>query len=30
MREGEELRAPRHTSAAALRDDRLPYSRQLY
>jgi len=29
IREGEELRAPCHASAAATRDDRLPYSRQL-
>jgi len=29
MREGEELKTPRHASAAALRDDRLPHSRQL-
>jgi len=28
MREGEKPRAPRHASAAAIRDDRLPYSRQ--
>jgi len=27
MREGEELKTPRHASAAASRDDRLPYSR---
>ena len=30
MRKGEELKAPRHASAATTRDDRLPYSRQLY
>ena len=30
MRKGEEPKTPRHASAAALRDDRLPYSRQLY
>ena len=29
IREGEELKAPRHASAAATRDDRLPYSRQI-
>ena len=29
MRKGEELKTPRHASAAALRDDRLPNSRQL-
>ena len=28
MRKGEELKTPRHASAAATRDDRLPYSRQ--
>jgi hypothetical protein len=28
MREGEELKTPRHASAAATRDDRLPHSRQ--
>ena len=28
MRKGEELKTPRYASAAALRDDRLPYSRQ--
>ena len=28
MRKGEELKTPRHASAAASRDDRLPYSRQ--
>jgi len=28
MRKGEELKTPRHASAAALRDDRLPHSRQ--
>ena len=27
MRKGEELKTPRHASAAATRDDRLPYSR---
>jgi len=27
MREGEELKTPRHASVAASRDDRLPYSR---
>jgi hypothetical protein len=29
MREGEEPKAPRHASAAAARDNRLPHSRQL-
>jgi len=29
MRKGEELKTPRHTSAAASRDDRLPHSRQI-
>jgi hypothetical protein len=29
MRKGEELKAPRHASAAATRDGNLPYSRQL-
>jgi len=29
MREGEELKTPRHASAAASRDDRLPHSRHL-
>ena len=29
MREGKELKAPRHASAAATRDDRLPYSQQI-
>jgi len=29
MRKGEELKTPRHASAAASRDDRLPHSRQL-
>ena len=28
MRKGEELKTPRHASAAALRDDRLPHSQQ--
>ena len=28
MRKGEELKTPRHASAAASRDDRLPHSRQ--
>jgi len=28
-RKGEELKAPRHASAATTRDDRLPYSRQI-
>jgi len=28
-RKGEELKTPRHASAAATRDDRLPHSRQL-
>jgi hypothetical protein len=28
MREGEELKAPRHASAAATRDGNLPHSRQ--
>jgi hypothetical protein len=27
IKEGEELRAPRYASAAATRNDRLPYSR---
>jgi len=27
MRKGEELKAPRHASATATRDDRLPHSR---
>jgi hypothetical protein len=27
MRKGEELKAPRHASAAAIRDGNLPYSR---
>ena len=27
MRKGEELKTPRHASAAATRDDRLPHSR---
>jgi len=27
IREGEELKTPRHASAAATRNDRLPYSR---
>jgi len=30
MRKGEELKTPCHASAAALRDDRLPNSRQIY
>jgi len=30
MREGEELKTPRHASVAASRDDRLPYSQHLY
>ena len=29
MRKGEELKTPRHASAAATRDDRLLHSRQL-
>ena len=29
MRKGEELKTPRHASAAASRDDRLPHSRHL-
>jgi len=29
IRKGEELKTPRHASAAASRDDRLPHSRQL-
>ena len=29
MREGEELKTPRHASAAATRNDRLPHSRHL-
>jgi len=29
MRKGEELKTPRHASAAATRDDRLPHSRHL-
>jgi hypothetical protein len=29
MRKGEELKTPRHASAAASRDDRLPHSRQV-
>jgi hypothetical protein len=29
MRVGEELKAPRHASAAAIRDGNLPYSRQI-
>jgi len=29
MRKDEEPKTPRHASAAATRDDRLPYSRQL-
>jgi len=29
MRKGEELKTPRHASAAALRNDRLPHSQQL-
>jgi len=29
MRKGEELKTPRHASAAALRDDRLPHSQHL-
>jgi len=28
MRKGEELKTPRHASAAASRDDRLPHSQQ--
>ena len=28
MRKGEELKTPCYASAAALRDDRLPYSQQ--
>ena len=28
IKKGEELKTPRHASAAATRDDRLPYSRQ--
>jgi hypothetical protein len=28
IRKGKELKTPRHASAAASRDDRLPYSRQ--
>jgi len=28
MRKGEELKTPRHANAAALRNDRLPNSRQ--
>jgi len=30
MRKGEELKTPRHASAAATRDDRLPHSQQYY
>jgi len=30
MREGEEPKTPRHASAAALRNDRLPHSRHYY
>jgi len=30
MRKGEELKTPRHASAAASRDDRLPNSQQVY
>jgi len=30
LRKGEELKAPRHASAATIRDDRLPHSRQRY
>jgi hypothetical protein len=29
MRKGEELKTPRHASAAASRNDRLPHSQQL-
>jgi hypothetical protein len=30
IRKGEEFKTPRHASAAASRDDRLPHSRQSY